>query len=332
MQVWDFRDKDNQNLFSKTVNIPKGKKRIVALGFFDGVHIGHQIILAEAVKIAKESGLLAMVHTFSSVPKLHKVSSEEKQGLLTSLEEKLSLFNALSVDETAIFPFAPDIAKLEPDVFLKHYVKDLLQAEWIITGEDYRFGLKRQGDVTSLKKWGSENQIGVTTVNAICQDDKEIASSWIRKLIHKGRVQEANELLGYPFFCSGVVIPGRQLGRQLGFPTANITIDSQKVKPPYGVYASVVSVNGAFLPAVTSFGLRPTIVEREKLPLIETMIFDLEIPLYGVEIKVFFLHFLRSEQRFKSLEDLRQQVEQDKLEARKFHQNYQPNYALWHQL
>jgi len=329
MRIWEFKEGN-----SGFLTAPDGfseaavNGRAVALGYFDGVHMGHRQILNLLKKSAGERSIPSMVHTFSSLPKSKSEASGVKEGsLLTTLSEKCSCFARLGMDETAIFPFSEKVASLHAMEFLQHYIKDLLHAKVIVAGEDYRFGQNRGGDMELLSFWGHENGIEVFAVPPVRHNNQIISSTWIRECIRSGRITTANLLLGYTVSYQGVVQHGRHLGRTLGFPTANINIEGGKVIPAYGVYASVLLTNDVFYHAVTSIGLRPTVNTSETVPIIETMVYDHTLDIYDQKIQVFLLSFIRPEHRFPDINHLKDQVKKDMDEVRDYHNLHGSDYS-----
>lgn len=329
MRIWEFKEDVNGTLkepegFSGTAE----KGRAVALGYFDGVHQGHQAILGKLLTLAHERGIPAMVHTFNSVPKSKAVDSRDKvSSLLTTLPEKCSCFEWLGLDETALFPFTEAVSSMHAMDFLQNYLKGMLHAKVIVAGEDYRFGRDREGDIDLLSFWGQENGVEVYTVSPVLYNDQVISSTWIRECVKSGKISLANTLLGYSISYDGIVQQGKHLGRTLGFPTANLIPDEAKVLPAYGVYASVLRVNGAFYPSITSIGLRPTVNTSDPAPLIETMMYDRSMDMYGERIRVFLLSFVRPEYRFPDTHALREQVHKDMAEVRHYHDLHGHDYS-----
>ena len=329
MKVWNFTENDNGTLITpECFGKSASGGRAVALGYFDGVHAGHREILGRLRGFALEREIPAMVHTFVSMPKSKKTDiNAKKNAHLTTVSEKCCFFEQLGVDETALFPFSKAISSMRSRDFLNHHIKDLLRAKVVVAGEDYRFGRDREGDITLLSSWGRENGIEVFSVPPILHMNKVISSTWIRDCVRNGQMTLAETLLGCPISYSGIVQEGKQLGRTLGFPTANMTIDSDKVIPAFGVYASVLVRLGAAYPSITSVGLRPTVNTKDLSPLIETMMYDHSMDLYGQKIRVYLISYIRPEYRFPDVHALKEQVHKDMNEVRHFHDVHGYDYS-----
>jgi len=294
--------------------------RAVALGYFDGVHLGHLQILHAMKKRASELMILALVHTFSSLPK-SKEGTDHAGLLITTLEEKCDIFSAEGMDETAIFPFTDAIASLPAKDFLEFHIRKLLRARVVIAGADYRFGRNREGDMRFLSAWGKQNNIEVICVEPIQSDGRIVSSSWVRDCISSGNVSLAEKLLTRPVSYEGIVVEGKKLGTKLGFPTANIAVPAKKMIPQFGVYASTASFDGNDYPAITNIGLRPTVNATDAVPNIETLIFDCSESLYQKTLRVSLLEYIRPEKQFDSTEILREQISRDVEEVRHFHKS-----------
>ena len=329
MRIWEFEE-DNDGAMKAPDGFfgSAGNGRTVALGYFDGVHQGHRKILDQLQTLARERAIPAMVHTFSNLPKSKSIDPQDKgSSLLTTLTEKCSCFGRIGMDETALFPFSETVSSMRALDFMQNHLKELLKAKVIVAGEDYHFGRDREGDMKMLSKWGQENGIQVCSVPPVKHNDQIISSSWIRDCVRNGRITLANLLLGYPLSYEGIVRQGKQLGRSFGFPTANIAVDEEKVVAAYGVYASILSTNGSFYPAITNVGLRPTVNKTDFIPLIETMMYDRDLDLYGDRIRVFLLSFIRPEYRFPDTQVLKEQVHKDMAEVRHYHDLHIHDYS-----
>lgn len=331
VKVFEKSDIDRKNI----LNNPSGKRgRVLALGYFDGVHRGHGAILQKTVEEALKRGELPAVHTFSSPPVSKSCFRDKKDGketvsaLLTTQEEKNSLFKAAGIEEELVFPFYEKLMNLAPADFLDHCVKHLLEANVVVAGEDYRFGKDRAGDAAFLQAWGKKEGVEVFIVSPVAQKGKIVSSTRIRTCIQTGRIEEANDLLGYPLSYMGEVELGFQIGRTLQFPTANTRIEQGKVIPAYGVYASIFYVDGTFLSGISNIGLRPTLKRNEQIPTIETMVYGKDFNIYGKKVRVFLLSFTRPEACFSSLEDLKSQVHKDIKSVENYHLAHPFDYSI----
>ena len=288
------------------------KGRAVALGFFDGIHMGHKQIIRQTVKTAVLNGMTSTVITFINFDK-------NEGGLLTTIEEKREILSGLGVDELLVLDFN-SVKDMPADVFLNDIILMRLSSVSLFCGNDYRFGSKASGDVSVLSSFGASHGIEVTVFEdkLYGSEGRRLSSSWLRECVAEGDVELYSELTGgTPFSYSGMVVQGRQLGRQLGFPTANINIPEDKIKVKRGVYISRVMLGSRKLYGVTNVGLRPTVNgSADVSDVAETYIFDLDEDLYGARIKVELLSFVRAECKFDSTDALAAQVERDKETAK----------------
>lgn len=284
--------------------------RAVALGFFDGIHMGHLEIIRKMVKLGKKNGLVTTVQTFANSPKT-------EQKMLTTIEERLEILSELGVDELLVIPFDEAFKNTEHSVFAENILRNKLNAKALFCGEDYSYGKMALGNKETLMEFGKANGISVKVVpdKFYMDTDRRISSTWMREALSEGDVELSNKLCeGRAFSYSGVVVKGKQLGRTLGFPTVNIEVPDDKFVAKRGVYASVVYLGGRKLLGVSNVGRRPT-VENSELDIIETYIFDFDEDVYGARIKVEFLAFLRPETKFGSQEELMNAVELNKKQA-----------------
>lgn len=292
--------------------------RAVALGFFDGVHLGHQRIFQTMLDVAKELSLRTAVQTFENPP-----ASKAQNHLITTYPERCSLVAHMGIDDLFALPFNEQVKEMSPEMFMEVCLKDWMHTRAVIVGRDYRFGKGREGDVKMLQSWGNKNGINIVAVDPVNYEDRRISSSWVRELIASGDVDQAETLLGHPVVFSGVVEKGQQLGRKLGFPTANIRIPEQKMIPKFGVYASAYIYEGKMYPSITNIGMRPTVNTEDKIPLAETKILDGYFQLYGTRGCVVLLKYIRPEQPFPSVEALQAQMQIDQQAVREYHKNRQ---------
>ncbi len=280
--------------------------RAVALGYFDGVHLGHQKIFRTMQDVASEMNLRTAVQTFDNPP-----ASKSQNNLITTYPERCGIVASLGVDDLFALPFNERVRSMSPMDFLEICVKDWMKAKAVIVGRDYRFGKGREGDVTMLRKWGDKNGITVVAVEPELFEGRRVSSTWVRELIASGDVEMAETLLCHPVGCCGIVEKGQQLGRKLGFPTANIRIPKQKMVPRFGVYASAYLYDGKLYKGLTNIGMRPTVNKNDDVPLTETMLFNEHIQLYGTKGTVLLLKFIRPERQFGSVDELKEQMQKD---------------------
>ncbi len=289
------------------------KGRAVALGLFDGIHAGHAPIIMKAVKAAKQNGLKSTVMTFSG-------SVKGEKRYITSLEERLDILSQFGVDEMLVLDF-DSIKDLDHNAFCEEILRNKLNAKALFAGDDFRYGKGALGNCETLKAFGSDNGIAVKIFKALLLPgtDRRISSSWIKEALDEGDAALASKLLGdRPFYYTGIVTKGKQLGRQLGFPTANLIIPEDKLTVRRGVYASRLTLGKEVYNGVTNVGRRPTFDDSDA-DTVETYIFDFDEDIYGARIKVELLEFLRPETRFTGPEELAQTVASDKINAKTYH-------------
>lgn len=287
------------------------KGRAVALGFFDGIHMGHQQIIRQTVKTAALEGLTSTVMTFSNFCK-------NEDGLLTTIEEKRELLSMLGVDELLVLDFK-QIKDMAAEDFLNEIILMKLSSRVMLAGTDFRFGKEAKGNAELLKTFGQEKGIEVSIFeDKLYGDEKRrLSSTWLREAAGSGDVELYGKLCGGKNFSyGGIVVHGNQLGRQLGFPTANLIIPEDKFKVRRGVYVSRVLLGGRKLYGVTNVGLKPTVNESGEEQTAETFIFDFDEDIYGARIKVELLSFVRPECKFGSVDELAAAVEHDKESAK----------------
>lgn len=292
----------------------KLKNNAVTLGKFDGLHMGHRLLL-NAVLEQKEKGLNAVMFTFFS----HPVSlfTGQEIELLYVEEEKRILVEQMGFDAMISYPFTRETASMEPETFIEEVLVKRLDAKVIVVGADYCFGHKRRGNVDLLKEMA-----GVYGYKLIVFDKKKVSdlivsSSYIREELAKGNMEKVREYLGGPFTIIGEVLHGRKIGRTLGFPTTNIIPEKMKLLPPNGVYASVTKIDGAYYKGLTNIGHNPTVGETKEKR-VETYLFDYDQDLYGKVIEVALYSMEREEVKFDSVEELKEQMNQDIIYGKKY--------------
>ena len=286
------------------------EKIVYALGFFDGVHLGHQALLAACRSLARETKAKAGVLTFAGTP---ESLMKEGPGLITSLPERECLFRQMGMEEVLVLPFDENLKSMPWQAFFRLLV-DAYHAGGFVCGEDFRFGAGGDGTALRLQALCQDENIPCKIVPAVTLDGQVVSSRQIRLLLEEGNLEKANAFLGHPHLLIGAVVPGKQLGRTIGVPTANLSYSPERVKLPYGVYACRVKLAGKYYAAVTNIGIRPT-VEGENVT-VEPWILGFEGDLYGKELMLEVLSFLRPEQKFADLDDLKAQIQKDALRAR----------------
>ncbi|MEI8283850.1 MAG: bifunctional riboflavin kinase/FAD synthetase [bacterium] len=281
---------------------------VLAAGVFDGVHLGHQAVLRTAQSAAREIGGTAVALTFDPHPAAVLRPSEVPQ-LLTSTESKLSLFENLGIENTLVVRFDADFAATEASDFILQLTRATPHLAGICIGRGWMFGKNRSGNASLLREMGQGNGFFTTEVEPFKIGDAVVSSTLIRKALLEGDLRSAETMLGRNYSLSGVVLPGAQLGRKLGFPTANLGLNNELL-PPNGVYVVRVNASGQSLNGVANLGTRPTIGENSKRVL-EVHILDFSGDLYGQKIDVQLLEFLRPEIPFENVNALKIQISKD---------------------
>lgn len=285
----------------------------LAIGVFDGVHLGHQHVIHHAVTAATTHGGLAGVLTFHPHPACVVANRKNPAGMLASLEHKTEMVARCGVQVFISLHFDATLAKMEASEFLDHLLAVPLRT--LAVGHDWRFGCGRKGDVTMLQSRSRAAGVTLAAVPMVTVDGERVSSTRIREAIRHGDLATAARLLGRPYTLSGKVLHGRELGRQLGFPTANVDITGL-LTPPAGVWAVRASIDGApALPGVANLGTRPT-VDDSHHPSLEVHLLDFSANLYDRRLAVEFVQFLRAERKFDSLDALRSQIASDVSHAR----------------
>ena len=294
-------------IISNTTDFQLEQPSAVAIGKFDGVHIGHRRLLEEILK-RKEQGLLACVFTFDPPPEVLFGISDGK--VLSSLEEKRSLFEKMGVDVLVEFPMTRETAGMAPETFVTEVLLGRLNMQFIAAGTDLSFGRYGAGNVALLEKMAALHDFEMKVIDKVFINGVEVSSSYIRGLVKEGKMEDVQECMGIPFFFKGEVVHGNHIGTGIGFPTVNLMPAGDKLLPPNGVYYSRTLVDGAEYASITNIGRKPTVGDKEKMG-VETYLYDFDRDIYGKEIEVFLLSFRRPEKKFESLEQLKEQLRQD---------------------
>lgn len=279
----------------------------VAIGKFDGVHLGHRRLLEEIIE-KKSEGLAACVFTFDPAPAVLFGISDGKE--LSTKEEKRLLFEKMGIDILIEFPLTEKTASTSPEVFVQNILCGQMNAKYIAAGTDLSFGARGAGNAALLEKMAPELGFSVKTIDKVAVDDIEVSSTYIRSKVEEGAMDVAERFLGMPYMVSGVVAHGNRIGRTLGFPTVNVVPSASKLLPPNGVYYSEVFNNGRRYRAISNVGCKPT-VTNEKVMGVESYLYDFDKEIYGEEIEVYLYEFKRPERQFESLEALKTQLKED---------------------
>ncbi|WP_263078347.1 bifunctional riboflavin kinase/FAD synthetase [Endozoicomonas sp. Mp262] len=285
---------------------------VATIGNFDGVHLGHRAILKALKMEAQRRQVKACVITFEPLPHEHFNSGEVPARLIT-LREKLLLLEQCGIDQVLCLPFGDRLSNISAEDFVQNILADGLGIHYLIVGDDFRFGYGRKGNFSHLCEMGKQCGFEVNDTETVTQGCGRISSTRIRDLLKSGNLKSAGQLLGGPFTMVGRVRPGQQLGRTLGFPTANIRV-KHRILPMTGVFAVRVKMKGAAYDGVANLGVRPTVTSSR--PLLEVHLLDFRGDLYGMDLTVEFIEKLRSEQKFASLDALRTAIAGDVEQAR----------------
>ena len=277
------------------------KNSVVALGKFQGLHRGHMLLIDEVLRISSQNHFKGVVLTINM--------REDK--VINLSKERYSLLEDMGIDVVAECEFTKAFASMTPEIFVKSILIDRLGATCVVVGSDFRFGCKRQGDVELLKSYGDKYGFDVVAFGKLTIDGKVVSTSYIRELIYSGEVSLVNKFMGRPYMLSGKVLRGKQLGRTIGFPTANILPCDLKLLPPFGAYYTKVIVDDKEYKAITNIGNNPT-VNDSNLVTVESHLFDYDGELYDKDITVMFMDFIREEKKFKSVDELKNQLILDK--------------------
>ncbi|MDI1318384.1 bifunctional riboflavin kinase/FAD synthetase [Flavobacterium sp.] len=292
------------------------KQTIVTIGTFDGVHLGHRKILEQITKNAQELNCESLVLTFFPHPRI-VLQDDTEMKQLNTLDEKIGLLDTLGIDNLVVHPFDKEFSRLTAEEFVKAVLVDVFKVKKIIIGHDHRFGRNRTANIDDLITFGELFGFDVEQISVEQLNEVSISSTKIRTALLEGNVELAADYLGYTYSVTGTVIQGKQLGRTIGYPTANITIaENYKLIPANGVYIVKSSIDGSLLYGMMNIGIRPTVDGTTQT--IEIHFFDFNQDLYGRKITVSLLKRMRSEQKFESVEALKAQLGADKSTAEEY--------------
>jgi riboflavin kinase/FMN adenylyltransferase len=293
---------------------PDNRKVCLAIGFFDGVHLGHQQIIRQTISDARQHEALAVVVTFDQHPAT-VVAPKRVPPLIYSLAQKLRVIESLGVDALLLIHFDRAFSEQSGEAFVRGLARDLGRIQSLCVGSAFTFGHKRGGNIALLKTLGAELHFTVHGMAAVSLDGKVVSSTRVRETIQAGDLDAASQMLGRAYSLSGQIVRGDQLGHQLGFPTANLDV-AGLLLPPGGVYTVHARVHGQTYRAVVNIGLRPTLKSLEPQVRVEAHLLDFKGEIYGQEMEITFLEKLRDEIKFPSLAALKEQIGRDIEEAR----------------
>ena len=289
----------------------KGKKTIVGLGSFDGIHIGHATLINTIINYAKISNLHSLIYTFEKHPN-NIIRKEILKPVITTNRQKEEILSKTELDILYFDEFTDEYSRMSPEDFAEKVIRDRLNAKHVVVGYNYKFGYKAQGSVDELREFGEEYKFDVTVIPPVKSGRATVSSSLIRQKIAEGDIQAAYNLLGRYFSITGNVQPGKRIGRKLGVPTANIHLKPYLLLPPNGVYATRTLLKGRLYNSITNIGVNPTVNFSEvKMKIMETHILDFSQNIYDEYIEVFFIKKLRDEQKFNDKEELAYQLKKD---------------------
>jgi riboflavin kinase/FMN adenylyltransferase len=293
------------------------KDTIVTIGTFDGVHLGHQKILKKLVELKNKNGGETLLFTFDPHPRKVLFPEQRDLKLITTTQEKCELLKQFGIDNVLVFPFTIEFSKMSAEDYISNIISETLKTKTLVIGYDHRFGSNREGNIETLKQVSSDYYFDLIEIPAQEINQLNISSTRIRKAIEEGEIEVANSFLGYSFFMSGIVIKGKQLGRTIGYPTANIELlDLDKIKPKTGVYAVNVVIDQIKFKGMLNVGCNPT-TDSDRIQKIEVNIFDFNKDIYGKIIKIEFIKHLRNEVKFANLDELKEQLAKDKIACEK---------------
>lgn len=287
--------------------------KVTTIGTFDGVHIGHQKILNQVVKLAKKQGYVPVVLTLFPHPRM-VLQKDDSIKLLNTIDERIAILKSFGIEEVIVKKFTKKFADLSAKDYVKNILVDELNTKQIVIGYDHHFGKNRSANINDLKSFAQHYDFKVEEISAQDIKDVTISSTKIRNALDKGEISLANSFLGYNYFITGTVIKGKSLGRTISFPTANIYIkESYKLIPNDGVYVVKSQVKNKTVFGMMNIGTNPTVDGKTRS--IEVHFLNFKDDIYEVELKIEFLKRLRSEQKFVNLEALKVQLKKDKVNA-----------------
>jgi riboflavin kinase / FMN adenylyltransferase len=300
---------------STAQELQSGNRRVcLAMGFFDGVHLGHQQIIRQTVSDARRHDAISLVLTFDRHPRT-VLAPDCVPPLIYSLPQKIRALGAMSVETLLLLHFDHALCRQPGELFIRNLVRDLKRVQSICVGANFVFGYNRGGNVDMLKKLGQELRFVVHGIASLALDGEAVSSTRIRHCIRSGKLDLAGQMLGRAYSIAGIVTQGDRLGRTLGYPTANIETTGLAL-PPSGVYVVHATLSGKNYPAVLNIGYRPTLQNSQPSLRVEAHLLDFKEDIYGQELEITFLEKLRDETKFLSLDDLRLQIARDVEQSR----------------
>lgn len=289
---------------------------VLAIGYFDGVHVGHQQVIENAMRVAKEQGRESAVMTFHPHPSVVLKKKTQHVEYITPVKDKMEILEDMGVDRVYLVTFNKDLASLLPQEFVDHFLIGL-NVQHVVAGFDFSYGRMGRGTMETMP-FHSRGTFSQTVVKKVTKEGTKISSTVIRNLLQDGKVEDIKPLLGRHYFIKGKVVEGDKRGRTIGFPTANLALTDYYITPKVGVYAVRVHVKGQSYYGMANIGYKPTFQEKTESPTIEVYLFDYKGDLYGQHLQVEWHHFTRNETKFNGVEELISQLKQDEQEIRGF--------------
>lgn len=289
---------------------------VSAIGFFDGIHKGHQKVIKTAVKQAKENNMESAVITFHPHPSVVLKKGMEHVQYITPIREKQEILQRMNVDRLYIIKFNKELSGLSPQEFVDHFIIGL-NIKHLVAGFDYSFGFKGAGNMTNIAEY-TRDKFSYTIIDKVTLDDEKISSTRIRNLLKEGKVDEVNTLLGRPLKYTSMVVHGAERGANLGYPTANLKVIEEALLPKIGVYAVKIVYKNAVYEGMASVGTNPTFEEDKGILSVEVNIFDYNNDLYGEELQMEWHAFIRDEEKFESADALIAQLARDEENIRSY--------------
>lgn len=294
-------------------NLPSFRNAVVTIGTFDGVHAGHRKIIGQLISEARKNEGESIIITFHPHPKQVVGSHAQPIHLLTTIAERILLLERLGLDHLVVVPFDLHFSNLSAQEYVEEFLLKKFSPHTLIIGFDHRFGKGRTGDFHLLEEYALNRQFHLIEISQHIIHELKVSSTRIREELNRGNVDEANELLGYTYFFSGTVVTGDQIGRTIGYPTANVKMDNaEKLLPANGIYAVFARLNDHDAPiykGMMSIGIRPTVGGTKEVT--EVYLFDFNRDIYGRQLEVFVVKRLRDEVKFPDLPSLTRQIDQD---------------------
>lgn len=294
----------------KNINIDRSA---VCVGTFDGLHQGHKVVINKTIEQAKRLDAKSVVFTFWPHPQ-EIIKPDKPVYYLNTFQEKIDLFSETGIDYLVLFPFSKAFSNLSSMDFIKDYLIDQLKMNFFVIGYDHQFGKEREGKYEKMVDCAKSLNFGIERIEQQAISEEFVSSTKIRTCLKDGKIEIANQLLGYNYFTSGEVIKGRQIGSSIGFPTANVRIAPNKIMPKNGVYCIEAKIGDRSFFGVANIGYKPT-VEKDRSLSLEVHLFDFYEDIYGQNVKIHFFKSIRSEIKFDNLDLLQKQIQQDKQTA-----------------